>query len=122
MEVSPLSREVMLSEDSTPILSITERHSLCPSSYTRSYMGSPCGSLSLMRQGELRAYHVPRECQSGLGLASLPVAQHLRQASPKRLNLATCLLAQAFSCWYKNRHQHLWLVVDNGIYWRFTMC
>ncbi len=31
--------------------------------------------------GELRAYHVSCECQSGLGLASLPVARHLRQVS-----------------------------------------
>jgi hypothetical protein len=54
-------------------------------------MGSPCGSLSLefdfclgdeiSPSGELRAYHVPRECQSGLGLASLPVALGLRQVS-----------------------------------------
>jgi hypothetical protein len=35
-----------------------------------------CSSL-----GELRAYHVSCECQSGLGLASPPVARHLRQVS-----------------------------------------
>jgi len=64
------------------------------------------------RRGELRAYHVPLECQSGLGLASLPVAQCLRQVSSEHLNLATYLLVQAY--------QHLWLVLNNGIYQRFT--
>ena len=32
-------------------------------------------------EGELRVYHVPSECQSGLGLASPPVARRLRQVS-----------------------------------------
>ncbi len=41
---------------STPIRPITGRHSLPPSSFTRSPIGSPCGSLSLA--GGLRAYHV----------------------------------------------------------------
>lgn len=62
--------------------------------------------------GELRAYHVSRECQSGLGLASSPVARRLRQVSSKHLNLATYLLVQA--C------QHLWLVLSNDVYQRFT--
>jgi len=75
---------------STSIRSITERHSLFPHSHTRSPLGSPYGSLSLefdfclgevSPSGELRAYHVPSECQSGLGLASPPVARRLRRVS-----------------------------------------
>src|SRR6266536_3405307 len=72
-----------------------------------------CFPLQIAR-GRIRAYHVPRECPSGLGLAALPVARHLRQMSSKHLNLATYLLVQAY--------QHLWLVLSNGIYQRFTMC
>ena len=41
---------------STPIRPITGRHSLPPSSFTRSPIDSPCGSSSLA--GGLRAYHV----------------------------------------------------------------
>ena len=48
------------------------------------------------REGELRAYHVPCECQSGLGLAYPPVARRLRQVKLKHLNLATYPLVQAF--------------------------
>jgi hypothetical protein len=94
MEVSPLSRvgdiaRVVLR--STSIRPVTERHSLFPSSHTRSPVGLPCGSLSLsfdpglmkmgLARGGLRAYHVSCECQSGLGLASSPVAQRLRRVS-----------------------------------------
>ena len=57
--------------------------------------------------GELRAYHVPREYLCGLGLASPPVARHLRQVSQEYLNLTTRLLAPA--C------QHLWLVITNDV-------
>jgi len=42
----------------TPIRSITDRPSLAPSSFTRSPVGAPCGSLSLA--GGRRAYHVPQ--------------------------------------------------------------
>ena len=63
--------------------------------------------------GELRAYHVPREYLCGLGLASPPVAPHLRQVSEEHLNLTTCLLAQAF--------QHLALVLTNDVYQRFPV-
>ena len=63
-----------------------------PSSHTRNPVGSPCGSLSLsfdpglmkvggLAKGGLWAYHVSCECQSGLGLASPPVAQRLRRVS-----------------------------------------
>src|SRR5262249_36486559 len=45
-------------EVATPIRPITDRHSLAPSSFTRSPIGRPCGRLSLA--GGLRAYHVPR--------------------------------------------------------------
>jgi hypothetical protein len=88
---------------STTIRSVTERHSLFPSSHTRSPIGSPCGLLSLkgnriLLKGGLRAYHVSSECQSGLGLAYSPVARRLRRVRLKHLNLATCLLAQAFAC------------------------
>lgn len=48
----------------------------------------------------------------GLGLASPPVAQHLRQVNLKHLHLATYLLVQAY--------QHLWLVTRHGVYQRFT--
>jgi len=49
-------------------------------------------------EGELRAYHVPRECQSRLGLAYPPVARRLRQVKMEHLNLTTYLLVQAFAC------------------------
>lgn len=94
MKVSPLSREVMFAPmvlRSTSIRSITERRSLFPSSHTRNPVCSPCGSLSLsfdpslmkmgLAKGGLRVYHVSSECQSGLGLASPPVAQRLRRVS-----------------------------------------
>ena len=45
-----------LATGSTPIRPITGRHSLPPSSFTRSPIDSPCGSSSLA--GGLRAYHV----------------------------------------------------------------
>ena len=85
MEVSTLSREVML-----------PRLNLYPLDYRAAFACSilpypqpleltlrfafPAekDSLSL---GELRAYHVSCECQSGLGLASPPVAQRLRRVS-----------------------------------------
>ncbi len=116
VEVCPLSRGMILPADSLPIRPMTGRPSLAPRSHTRSPLGSPCGALSQperwLRSGGLRAYHVPRECLCRLGLASPPVVHHLRQVSEKHLNLTTCLLAPA--------SQHLWLVIDNGVYQRFT--
>jgi hypothetical protein len=44
--------------NSTPIRLITRRPSLFPSSYARTPIGFPYGSLSLT--GEVRVYHVPR--------------------------------------------------------------
>ena len=84
MEVSPLSREVML-----------QKLNLYPLDYRMAFAFSilpypqPHGltlRFAFPRQknsplGELRAYHVSCECQSGLGLASLPEARHLRQVS-----------------------------------------
>jgi hypothetical protein len=46
MEVCPLSRGVILPDSATPIRPITGRLSLSPSSFTRTPIGSPCGSLS----------------------------------------------------------------------------
>jgi hypothetical protein len=107
MEVSPLSREVMLrrrccAQPLSARLQSGVRFFLLP-------YPQPCGlALRLTfprfdlimrpREGELRAYHVPRECQSGLGLAYPPVALRLRQVRLKHLNLATYLLVQAFVC------------------------
>src|SRR6266849_7729083 len=65
MEVCPLSRGVMSLGGSTPISSITEEPSLFPYSFTHTSMGLPCGALSLA--GEIWAYHVSSQCQSGLG-------------------------------------------------------
>src|SRR6266849_2372628 len=65
MEVCPLSRGVMSLGGSTPISSITEEPSLFPYSFTHTSMGLPCGALSLA--GEIWAYPVSSQCQSGLG-------------------------------------------------------
>ena len=78
-KVSTLWRGVMLPVGSTPIHLITRWHLLSSSSHTRSPVGLSCGKLSL--KGGLRAYHVASERQSGLGRASPPVVQHLRQVS-----------------------------------------
>jgi hypothetical protein len=79
MEVSPLSREVIL-----------QLLNLYPLDYRAAFACSilpspqPHGlALRLASpheatdpgEGELRVYHVPSECQSGLGLASPPVAR-----------------------------------------------
>lgn len=82
MEVSPLARGMMLAVAATPIRFITKRLSLFPSSFTRTSIGSPCGLLSrpmFFQPGEVWAYLVPCEYLNGLGLASPPVALHLRQ-------------------------------------------
>ena len=112
-EVGSLAGRVLSPPGSTPIRPITGRPSLAPSSFTRSPVGSPCGLLSLA--GGLWAYHVPQvEHADGLGRASTPVVQHLRVPSSEQHILTTYLLVQAY--------QHLWLVLSNGIYQRFTMC
>ena len=87
MEVCPLSREVMLRITALNLYPLDYRAAYASSIiHTRSPVGLPCGSLSLNREvifgeGELRAYHVSCERQSGLGLASPPVAQRLRRVS-----------------------------------------
>lgn len=102
MEVCSLSRGMMLPAcpDAIPILPITGRRSLLPSSCARSPIGLPCGALS-QREGYGVATF-PVSTEDGLGPASSPVVQRLRQEIDKLLLLTTCLLAQA--C------QHLWLV------------
>src|SRR5262245_57029271 len=91
----------MSPEGSTPIRPITGRHSLPPSSFTRSPIGSSYDSLSLA--GGLRAYHVASLEPRGLGPASTPVARHPRRVSSEHPDLATYLLVQAY--------QHLWPVL-----------
>jgi hypothetical protein len=103
-EVSSLSGGVMYTE-LTPIRSITERHSLAPSSLTRRLVGFSCESLS--RMGRRRAYHVPPLSLCGLGRVSPPVVHRLRWRSSEPPDLTTYLLVQAY--------QHLALVLcDDG--------
>jgi hypothetical protein len=104
MEVSPLSRGVML-RCSTPIQPITGGYSLLPSSFTHCPISSPCGLLSQREDNGLTTFHV--STMDGVGLASSPVTLHLRQEICELLYLATCLLAQA--C------QHLWLVRGDDV-------
>jgi hypothetical protein len=65
----------------------------------RSPLGSPDGWLSQLRHAcGWEGYglsHVPRAYLCGVGLASPPVAHHLRQVREEHLNLPTCLLAHA---------------------------
>src|SRR2546426_4249051 len=61
MDVSALSRGVMLPVDATPIHPITEWPSLLPSSHARTPIGLPYGSLSLA--GDVRGSHVPSQSQ-----------------------------------------------------------
>jgi hypothetical protein len=68
MEVGSLSRRLMLAVAAIRILSITDKLSLSPSSFTRTAIGLPCGSLSCFA-GTIRAYHVPLDAPDGLGLA-----------------------------------------------------
>ena len=73
LEVSPLSRAVMLPRGSTAIHFITKWPSLAPPSPTRRPVSSPYGSLSLT--GRRRAYHVPHADPNGLGPAFSPMAR-----------------------------------------------
>jgi len=103
MEVSSLARGVLLPLGSTPIRLMTRRLSLPPSSFTRSAIGFPCGSLSHV--GALRAYHVPSVYPCGEGLISTPGGRHLRPVRPEHRFLTPYLLVQA--------SQHLALVLTH---------
>jgi hypothetical protein len=111
-DVSALSRGVMLPMGATPIHPITGWLSLLPSSYSRTPIGLPCGTLSLA--GDVRGSHVPSQSQTnGVGALCPPVAwdAHDKEArSP--CTRYSALLAQA--C------QHLWLVFCDGVYRAFT--
>ncbi len=72
MEVGSLSREVLLSSDSTSIQRITRWLSLPPPSFTRCPIGSPYGSLPLREDVGLTTFRV--QTPSGLGPAYSPVA------------------------------------------------
>src|SRR5262244_1226920 len=73
MDVSALSRGVMLRGRSTPIHPITGWRSLLPSSPSRTSIGLPCGLLSLA--GDVRGCHVPSQSQTnGVGALCPPVA------------------------------------------------
>src|SRR5438445_13046730 len=61
MDVSTLSRRVISPVGSTLIHSMTEWPSLLPSSHTRTPVGSPYGSFSIL--GGVRGYHVPSQSQ-----------------------------------------------------------
>ena len=76
-----------------PICSITEQPLLFPSSFTRSSIGLPCGSLSPL--GELRAYHVSSVYLHGVGRASPPRIPHLRPVTLEHRFLTPYLLVQA---------------------------
>jgi hypothetical protein len=92
---------------------MTEQPSLAPLSHTHIPFGVPCGPLSPLRsRGGMLADHVPCEYPCGLGLASPPVAQHLRWVSSEHPDLAPCRLAPA--------SQHLWLVICHDVSQRFT--
>jgi hypothetical protein len=98
-------RGVILPGGATPLRPVTGRPSLAPSSCTRRPISSsyelPSG------HGGRRAYHVPPRSRCGLGRASPPVAQRLRQGSSEPPDLATDLLVRA--C------QHLTLGITYGV-------
>jgi len=112
MDVSQLSRGVMLPVGATPLHPITGWPSLLPSSSSRTSIGSPCGSLS--PAGDVRGYHVPSQSHTnGLGALCPPVActaHDKERGSP--CTRYSALLAQA--C------QHLWLVFFDDVYRAFT--
>jgi len=77
LEVSPLSREVMLAYSATSIQTITVWPSLFPPSHTRKPIGTPYGLLSPWEVYGLTTFH-DRIYLGGLGSASPPRAHHLR--------------------------------------------
>jgi hypothetical protein len=98
VEVSPLSREMILSETQISIPPIKGgirffHHPIPAAPWVCLAANFP----SLPFEGELRAYHVSCVCRSGLGPAYLPVAHHRRQVIYQHLILATYLLVQAYA-------------------------
>jgi hypothetical protein len=86
MEVSPLSREVMLFKLNLYPLDyrMAFAFSILPYPQLRGLalrLAFPRLDCCWSPEGELRAYHVSCECQSVLGLASSPVARRLRRVS-----------------------------------------
>ena len=77
-EVSPLSRRVILSEDSIPIRPITGRHSLSPSSSTRRPIGDRLAADLPGREDDGLTTSRGR-IPGGLGSACSPVARQRRQ-------------------------------------------
>jgi hypothetical protein len=57
MEVCPLARGVILSNDATPIHLITRWPSLLPSSFTRTPIGSSYDLLSIQEKYGLTTFH-----------------------------------------------------------------
>ncbi len=56
----------------TPIRPITGRHSLLPTSQSRTAIGGPHGTLSQPKPGAMRGFHVPLEKYAGLGACYRP--------------------------------------------------
>jgi hypothetical protein len=83
------------SDVSTPIPSITDRPLLFPQSFTRISIIDLYRPITLA--GEIRAYHVPSNCQSGLGSPYSPVAVMSTTEENETSVPATYLLVQADS-------------------------
>jgi hypothetical protein len=133
VHVRPHQREVCrLSPrgDATPLRPTTGRPSLAPSSFTRRPVGWPCGSLSqgFTALGRRRAYPVPSVSPCGEGRASAPVVRQLRRRSSEPPVLTTYLVVPASPGaaprrtrpWPFSEYQHLWLVLYDDVYQRFT--
>lgn len=71
-DVPPIGRGLAFAPGNvkTRIRSITERHSLFPTSYTRTAMGRLCSLLS--PKGAIRGFHVPLAKHIGLGACCRP--------------------------------------------------
>ena len=112
MDVSALSRGMMLPVGSTPIPSITEGPSLLPSSHSRTPISLSYGSLSLM--GDVRGSHVPSQSQmNGVGALCPPVAWDAHDKEARNpCTRYSAVLAQA--C------QHLRHVFCDDVYRAFT--
>ena len=126
-EVCPLSRGVMLllAQPLSNLLPAgtcpgrpSTGPSLPPPSHTRSPIGSPLGSLS--QKGELRAYHVPCKYHTAwvrfrLSAGGTPSAiGELGAPIPDPLPFGPSLVSPC------GASQHLWLVLSDDVYQRFT--